>query len=196
MNRRGLLAAVAGLGLTGGAAYVSLDGLNRPGGASNGGPTSPAQTQTGAESGGAAALPMTVETLDAPGSTAGTQTIPVPETPTVVDLFATWCVPCKSQMDALAPVYETYGGDAAFVSVTNEQFGGGFTRDDVRNWWAENDGAWTVGHDPGSKLFRALQANGLPYLAILDATGRVVWTHRGTASRGVLEREVQAVLDD
>jgi thiol-disulfide isomerase/thioredoxin len=194
VNRRGLLAAVAGLGLTGGAAYVSLDGLNRPDGGADGGLASPEQTETGSDSGGGA-LPMTVETLDAPGSTAGTQTIPVPGTPTVVDLFATWCVPCKSQMDALAAVHESHGEDAAFVSVTNEQFGGGFSREDVRNWWTENDGAWTVGHDPGSKLFRALQANGLPFLAILNASGTVVWTHRGTASRDVLEREVQAVID-
>ena len=188
MNRRTLLAAVAGLGLTGGAAYVSLGGADVRDRSASSGTT----TATGSD---VADLPMTVETLSAPGSTAGTQQVPVADTPTVIDLFATWCVPCKAQMDALGAVHDDYGDRVAFVSVTNEQFGDGFSRGDVRDWWVANDGDWTVGHDPGSNLLRALRANGLPFLAITNAAGEVVWTHRGTASQSTLEREVQRVLD-
>jgi thiol-disulfide isomerase/thioredoxin len=188
VNRRTLLAAVAGLGLTGGAAYVSLGGTDvRNRGANDGTTTASGNDRPD--------LPMTVETLSAPGSTAGSQQVPVADTPTVIDLFATWCVPCQAQMDALGTVHDDYGDQVAFVSVTNEQFGDGFSREDVRDWWVENGGDWTVGHDPGSNLLRALRANGLPFLAVANAAGEVVWTHRGTASQSTLEREVQRVLD-
>jgi thiol-disulfide isomerase/thioredoxin len=138
-------------------------------------------------------LPVTVATLSAPGSTAGERRLPVPGRPTLLDLFATWCVPCQAQMEGLRTLHAEFGGDVAFVSVTNERFGGGLTAEDVRDWWRDHGGAWTVGHDPDGDLFAALRAGGLPYLALTDASGTVVWTHRGVASEDRLRTELGAV---
>jgi hypothetical protein len=96
-------------------------------------------------------------------------------------------------MDRLVPVYESFGGRVAFVSVTNERVGGGFTVDEIRQWWADHDGRWTVGHDPESRLMSELGAGGLPFLALADASGEVVWTHRGVASESRLREELGAV---
>ncbi len=141
-------------------------------------------------------IAVTVDTLDAPGSEAGERRVPVPDTPTVIDLFATWCAPCAEQMPSLAAVHSEFGDRAAFVSVTNERLGGGLTQEDIRNWWAEHDGNWTLGHDPESDLMAALGANGLPFLAVADASGEVVWTHRGTVSESALRKRVAAVTED
>ena len=170
MRRRQLLTALTGVGLTGGAAYVAFNGLG-----------------TGAER-------VTVDTLDAQGSTAGRRQLPVPGRPTLVDLFATWCVPCIAQMKRLGPVYDAFGDDVAFVSVTNERLGGGLSREDIRQWWADHGGQWTVGHDPESRLMNSLGAGGLPFLALADATGSVVWTHQGVASERQLRAELEAVV--
>jgi hypothetical protein len=97
-------------------------------------------------------------------------------------------------MDALGTVHDRYTDRVAFVSVTNERLGGGLTREDLRSWWRNNDGAWTLGHDPEGDLLAALGANGLPYLAVADATGSVVWTHGGVASVETLDAEIAAVL--
>jgi thiol-disulfide isomerase/thioredoxin len=150
-------------------------------------------TASGNQPGSGDALAV-VETLAAPGSTAGRQAIPVPETVTVLDLFATWCGPCRAQMESLAAVHDEYGGRVAFVSVTNERFGGGLTAADVREWWRENGGAWTVGHDPESDLMRAVSASGLPFGVVFDADGGTVARHRGVASADRLRADIESAL--
>lgn len=177
MRRRGLLAGLASAGVAGLAGCL--------GGTSGG-----SDGSGGAAGDGLAA----VDTLDAPGSTAGEQRVPVAGTPTFVDLFATWCAPCRAQMESLVPVHEAYGDRVAFVSITNERFGGGLTAADVADWWRDHDGAWTVGHDPDSTVMRELRAGGLPYGALFDADGETVWTHRGIASEERLRAEIEAVL--
>jgi thiol-disulfide isomerase/thioredoxin len=170
MKRRQVVAGAGGLVLTGGAAWLAFGR----------GPTSD--------------FAVTVDTLDAPGSEAGTQRLPVPGTVTLLDLFATWCLPCKAQMRSLRPVHDEYGDEVAFVSVTNEQFGGGLTRDDVADWWREHDGNWTLGHDPASVVHQQVNWTGLPYLVLTDAAGQVVWSHAGVASEARLREEIDAAL--
>jgi thiol-disulfide isomerase/thioredoxin len=170
MNRRQFLAGAVGLGLTGGAAYVATNGLSSDG------------------------LPVTVATIDAQGSSPGEQRIPAQGKPTLIDLFATWCGPCGPQMDVLNALHAEYGNEVRFVSVTNERLGGGLTLDDIRGWWTEHDGDWTVGHDPDSTLFNALGAGGLPYLALTDAEGELVWAHGGPAKESELREQLDTVL--
>ena len=158
VTRRQALAAVGGLGLAGGAVWVA----RRGGGADD-------------------SLPLRVETLDAPGSSAGETLVPVPGQPTVVDLFATWCAPCDEQVAELAAVRESFP-ETAFVSVTNERPGGSLSRADIADWWARHDGTWTLGLDPGSEVLTAFGATGLPFLAFADSEGTVVDTHQGVLS--------------
>jgi thiol-disulfide isomerase/thioredoxin len=170
MNRRQVVAGAGGLALTGGAAWLAF----------------------GRES--TSDFAVTVDTLNAPGSEAGTQRLPVPGTVTLLDLFATWCAPCKAQMRSLRPVHDAYADDVAFVSVTNEQFGGGLTRADVAGWWEQHDGNWTLGHDPASVVHQQVSASGLPYLVLTDAQGQIVWSHAGVASETRLREEIDSAL--
>jgi len=175
MNRRRVLTALAGAGLTGGSLWAARNGLGSSAGEG---------------------LPVSVETLAARGSTAGAARVPAAETVTVVDLFATWCPPCREQMPALAETHAEYGDRVAFVSVTNERVGGTLTRDDLREWWRANGGDWTLGLDPESDLLAALGASGIPYLAVLDPSGTVRWTHGGVASAAAIGRAVEAALGE
>lgn len=173
MNRRRVLSLLAALGLTSGSLWVARTGLS---------------------SGQVSSLPVRVETLDARGSEAGRTYVPVPETPTVIDLFATWCAPCKAQMDELGAVHPEYTDHVAFVSVTNERIGETLSRADIREWWQTHEGNWTIGLDPESELLAALGADGLPYLAITDHTGTVRWRHAGVADASTLRERLERVL--
>lgn len=188
VNRRDLLGLLAGSGLAGVAGC-----LGGTPGESGDETTTTATPEEPTDSAVSNDLPLVVETIDAQGSSAGETRIPVEGTPTVLDLFATWCAPCVAQMESLRKLHDEFGDDVAFVSVTNERLGGGLTMDDIRAWWAEHDGDWTVGHDPESQLMRAVRANGLPYLVVFDADGTVTWTHRGLASEANLRDAVEAV---
>ncbi len=139
------------------------------------------------------AVSEAVRAIDAPGSTAGRLMIPPTGTPAIVDLFATWCAPCATQMRALGAVHRAHGDDVRFISVTNERLGGGFETADIAAWWGEHDGAWTVAIDEGSDVMRAVGATTLPYLVGFDAEGQVRATHGGLASTAEVESIIQAV---
>lgn len=213
MKRRRVLAALLGLGITGGSFWVAENGLPAD---VDGGPG--AQTDSPASDGDgssiateqgdspttrdgstttqeAASFSIRVETMEAQGSQAGHVQVPEPNTPTVIDLFATWCSPCKKQMEALGAVHADYGDRVAFVSVTNERIGGTLSQEDVREWWRKYDGNWTLGLDPESELMSALGANGFPFLAIADASGTIRWKHAGITKEETLRQQLDQVLD-
>ena len=118
--------------------------------------------------------------------------VPVPDTVTVIDLFATWCSPCEKQMTALTKLHEEYGRNVRFVSITNERIGGTLTKEDVRSWWAKNDGNWTLGLDPSSSVMAALNAGGLPFVGVAAPDGTVTWTHHGVAGIDTLRTQIAA----
>lgn len=123
--------------------------------------------------------PVTVETLDAPGSEAGTVTVPATERVTFVELFATTCHVCAAQMSVLREVHRTAPDDVQFLSVTSEPVGLTVSREEVAEWWADHDGTWTVGVDDGTALARRYDATSVPTAAVVRPDGTLAWAHSG-----------------
>lgn len=177
VSRRQLLTGIGGVGILGASAWVGT------------------QTLSDTDESG---LPVEVETMDARGSESGTTRIPSEDAVTVIDLFATWCTPCIEQMVALTAVAEEYSDDGGvtFVSVTNERTGETLTREDIRQWWRRHDGNWTLGLDPESDLMAALNAGGLPYIAISDTDGTITWRHSGVTTVETLRSNVETAVGE
>lgn len=155
MRRRELIAGLLGLGTVGAGAYIAT------------------RSETGTVE------PVELETIEAPGSEAGTTTVPESGTVSVVKFFATWCSTCSAMMPEVRAAHDEVGDKAEFVSVTYEPLGHSVTRADVAEWWHDHEGEWTVAHDAEFELTEALGVAGVPTTAVLDEQNRVVLNEGG-----------------
>ena len=160
MNRRKLLAGIGSVGVLGSAAYLQF-GHNL-------------FEDDGEEP---EHDPVEVDVLYSADTSFESITLPDPDQITFVDLFATTCSVCASQMPDLAEAYASLGDDVTFVSVTAEQ--PTIVEDDVvLDWWTEYDGTWPVARDIGwdfSRHYRQATPTGI----LFDANGRIRWEHTG-----------------
>lgn len=170
MRRRRLLAAVAGTAVAGAGGLYA-------------GPWLP---------GDDTADSVTVETLSAPGSEAGTVAVPPAEGPLVLEFFATTCSVCADQMSVLSTARRRLDDAVRFLSVTSEPVGLSVTRADVREWWRAHDGGWSVGLDDGTTLATRYDATRVPTTLVLDGA-EVAWRHTGRFDAATLVEAVTEV---
>ncbi|RZH69552.1 TlpA family protein disulfide reductase [Natrinema altunense] len=172
MRRREVLVGVAGLAALGGGALAV-------------GEWNPLESGDAVDS-------IELETIDAPGSDAGTASVPERGRVTFVELFATWCTVCERQMEPLGVVHETVADDVQFVSATSEPVGNTVTRADIADWWRDHDGDWPVALDTDLELTEALDASGVPYAFVLDESNAVTWSGRGRESADEIRSAIDA----
>jgi thiol-disulfide isomerase/thioredoxin len=181
VKRRELIAGLGSVGILGGAGLVATGNL--PGALSDSG-SSPDAVE-----------PVTLDTVDAPGSRDGEVTLPADGQPTFVDFFGTWCAPCVAQMPALAAAEDRVGDDVLFVSVTTEDVGGALSEEAVADWWRENDGDWLVAADVTAELAAKLNVGGYPTAVVLDSSRRIRWSESGTHTADDLVSHIEPVID-
>lgn len=136
--------------------------------------------------------PVTIETLDAPGSEAGTTTVPATDSVTFVEFFATTCGICASQMPVVGDAYERAGEGVQFLSVTSEPVGLSISKEEISSWWADHNGDWTLGVDDGTKLARQYDATSVPKAVVVTPDGTVTWSHAGRTDADTIVSEIEA----
>ncbi|QFU84988.1 TlpA family protein disulfide reductase [Natronorubrum aibiense] len=185
MRRRDFLAGVGSVGVVAGAGAVAVYGVPSPESLRDGG------------SEGETYEPLEIETIEAPGSEAGSVLIPDPDRPTFIDFFGTWCAPCIEQMPALAEANQRIGDEVLFCSVTSEDVGedGALTEADLVEWWEENDGNWTIGLDPTAELTANYLQGGYPSAVAIDASGRVQWGDSGVKTADELVGGIEQAIE-
>lgn len=181
MRRRDLVAGVGSLAVLAGGGVVATRGL-------------PSTDDDGdAADGEYGDDPIEIETVDAPGSEAGTMQVPEPGRVMVLDFFTTTCGVCQDMMPVLAEAnaeLET-DTDVRFLSVTNER---GIDDDDLAAWWAEYDGDWLLGRDESVDLFARYDVTGVPETVVIDGTGAVHWDNTGRKTAAELVDAVEGTV--
>jgi len=117
-----------------------------------------------------------VKTLD--GKSVNIQDMVGNEKITVISFWATWCSPCKRELDAITEVYEDWQEEYNVELIA-------ITIDDARSLakvpaMVESKGwEYTILSDVKQDLKRALNFQTVPQTFLIDQNGEIVYTHNG-----------------
>lgn len=110
----------------------------------------------------------------------------------LVNLWATWCPPCREEMPTLQSFYEKYQADG-FVLLAIDQ---GETAEQVVPFADEFSLTFPIWLDTGSEAGNAFKTMNLPSSYVIDRTGRVRLMWIGGISKKNLEKYVPDVIKE
>jgi len=98
--------------------------------------------------------------------------------PIVISFWATWCKPCKKELNNIAEVYEDWQDETGVKLVA-------VSIDDTRSmakvtpYVNSTDWEYEVYLDPNSDLKRAMGVSTVPHTFLLNDKKEIIWQHRG-----------------
>jgi len=97
---------------------------------------------------------------------------------TIISFWATWCSPCKKELDAIADLYpgwkESYDVELLAVTIDTQRALG-----KVPGMVAQKGWEYEVLSDKEQVLSKALNVQTVPHTYILDKNGEIVYNHSG-----------------
>ncbi len=107
---------------------------------------------------------------------------------TVISFWATWCSPCKKELDAIKDYYEEwrekYGMELIAISVDDAR-----TAAKIPAMVKEKGWDYRILVDTNKEFQQTANVNSVPHTIVLDATGNIVFEHSGYAPGDELELE-------
>jgi peroxiredoxin len=109
--------------------------------------------------------------------------------PALVDLWATWCMPCAHALPFYARLAHETGIRVVAISVDAED-------DAVREWLTKHDVPFEILRDPDGEVAEQLGMRLMPTSFLIDAQGRVVKRHDGFTDEDEpqIEADVRALV--
>jgi cytochrome c biogenesis protein CcmG/thiol:disulfide interchange protein DsbE len=116
----------------------------------------------------------TLKTLD--GTKVNSNTFTNNGKPMIISFWATWCKPCKKELDAIHENYEDWtketGVKLIAISIDDARSVGKVVTDVKLKGWE-----YEVYLDENQEFKRVMNVNNVPHTFIVDGAGDIVWSH-------------------
>ena len=113
---------------------------------------------------------------------------------TVLDFWATWCVPCKKELNNINEIYDDwkkkYNAVVIAVSIDDSR---SITK--VKPYADGQRWTYDILLDVNQDLKRQLNIQSVPFTLVLDQSGKIVYTHSGytEGDENILEEAIAAM---
>jgi cytochrome c biogenesis protein CcmG/thiol:disulfide interchange protein DsbE len=94
--------------------------------------------------------------------------------PTVLNLWGSWCTPCREELPLMQQFADAAGGQVRVVGLISKD-----ARPQAESFAADAGVTFPSAFDAEGELMTELGLNGLPYTYLLDADGGLVYTQVG-----------------
>lgn len=112
--------------------------------------------------------------------------------PVLLNVWATWCHPCRQEIPALQKLQETRPG-VAVVGVSIDDPG---QEDEIRTFLRGYGARYAIWLDPDQRVSSTFATVGVPTTFLIGADGKLLWKHVGPvrADDPALNRAIDAEL--
>ncbi len=100
--------------------------------------------------------------------------------PIIISFWATWCKPCKKELDAISENFEEWqketGVKLIAISIDDSRSSGKVGTDAKSHGWD-----YEIYIDQNQDFKRAMNVNNVPHTFIINGKGEIVWQHNSYA---------------
>jgi cytochrome c-type biogenesis protein len=111
--------------------------------------------------------------------------------PVLLNIWATWCIPCREEVPLLQKLHEAKRGDGLRVIGVSVDARGAEQR--IRDFVKEFGVTFPIWLDPDERASFIFRAIGVPATYLIDREGRMVWRKLGPIE--VTDKSMLAALD-
>jgi len=113
---------------------------------------------------------------------------------TLINFWATYCVPCRKEMKHLNRISETYADQN--VQVIGISIDDSRTVGRVKSMVKSQKLEYTILLDTEQKLYKNFNTTAMPFSILVDANGKILWEHTGylPGDEAQMELEIKKAL--